>query len=258
MKKYITAFFMAWGYFLALPCPHKKWDNSIQHLMLAFLPAIGMVAGGLWCLWSWFLRFFSIPLEIESLATMSFIFFISGFFHLDGFMDTCDALLSRRDMLERQRILKDSTVGAFSVISVMLLISWWIVAFVFVIGRPDYWMLFLIPVISRTMSAIHVLTRKPIGHSQYKDGFSTTERKTAVSITVLLAMIGVIISAILLKLTGGEPQILALTVVLMISISFAFTANATKQLGGMSGDISGYGLCLTELFGVITVAISMS
>lgn len=258
MKKYITAFFMAWGYFLALPCPHKKWDNSSQHLMLAFLPAIGMVAGGLWCLWSWFLRFFSIPIEIESLATMSFIFFISGFFHLDGFMDTCDALLSRRDMLERQRILKDSTVGAFSVISVILLISWWVVTFVFVIDRSDYWMLFLIPVISRTMSAIHVLTRKPIGHSQYKDGFSTTERKTAVSITVLLAMIGVIISAILLKLTGGEPQTLILTVVLMISISFAFTANATKQLGGMSGDISGYGLCLTELFGVITVAISMS
>ncbi len=169
MKKFITAFFMAWGYFLALPCPHKKWDNSSQHLMLAFLPAIGMVAGALWCLWAWFLRLFDIPQEIESLATMTFIFFISGFFHLDGFMDTCDALLSRRDMLERQRILKDSTVGAFSVISVILLISWWVVTFVFVIDRPDYWMLFLIPVISRTMSAIHVLTRKPIGHSQYCD-----------------------------------------------------------------------------------------
>lgn len=258
MKKYITAFFMAWGYFLALPCPHKKWDNSIQHIMLAFLPAIGMVAGALWCLWAYFLRLFSLPIEIESLATMSFIFFISGFFHLDGFMDTCDALLSRRDMIERQRILKDSTVGAFSVISVILLISWWIVTFVFVIGIPDYWMLFLIPVISRTMSAIHVLTRKPIGHSQYKDGFTSSERKMALYLTVLLATIGVIISAILLKLTGGETQTLALTVVLMISISFAFTANATKQLGGMSGDISGYGICLTELFGVITVAISMS
>lgn len=258
MKKFITAFFMAWGYFLALPCPHKKWDNSSQHLMLAFLPAIGMVAGALWCLWAWFLRMFDIPQEIESLATMTFIFFISGFFHLDGFMDTCDALLSRRDMLERQRILKDSTVGAFSVISVILLISWWVVTFIFVIGRPDYWMLFLIPVISRTMSAIHVLTRKPIGHSQYRDGFSSTERKSAVSITVFLAMMGVIISAILLKLTGGEPQTLVLTVVLMVSTSFAFTVNATKQLGGMSGDISGYGLCLTELFGVIAVAISMS
>ena len=258
MKKVITAFFMAWGYFLSLPCPYKKWDNSQKHLMLAFLPAIGMIAGGLWCLWAWFLRHFSIPLEIESLATMTLIFFVSGFFHLDGFMDTCDALLSRRDMPERQRILKDSTVGAFSVISVMLLISWWIVAFVFVIGRPDYWMLFLIPVISRTMSAIHVLTRKPIGHSQYKDGFSSSDRKTAICVTVLLAVTGVIISAILLKWTGGESQTLILTIVLMISTSFGFTGNATKQLGGMSGDISGYGLCLTELFGVITVAISMS
>ena len=108
------------------------------------------------------------------------------------------------------------------------------------------------------MSAIHVLTRKPIGHSQYKDGFTSSERKMALCLTVLISTIGVIISAIILKMTGGESQILALTVVLMISISFAFTANATKQLGGMSGDISGYGLCLTELFGVITVAISIS
>ncbi len=257
MKKIITAFFMAWGYFLALPCPYKKWDNSQRHLMLAFLPAVGMVAGALWCMWAWFLRVFGIPEPIESLATMTFIFFISGFFHLDGFMDTCDALLSRRDMLERQRILKDSTVGAFSVISVILLISWWLIAFVFVIGRPDYWMLFIIPVISRTMSSIHVLTRKPIGHSQYSDSFSDAQRKTAIILTVLLAIIGVIISAIILKLSGGELEILEGTVVLMVCISFGFTWNATKQLGGMSGDISGYGLCLTELFGVIVVALTL-
>lgn len=50
----------------------------------------------------------------------------TGFLHLDGFMDVCDAVLSRRDLPRRQEILKDSHCGAFAVISMVLLaLSQW-------------------------------------------------------------------------------------------------------------------------------------
>ena len=39
--RYITAFFMAWGNFLVIPCPCKLWDSRLNRLMLAFLPEIG-------------------------------------------------------------------------------------------------------------------------------------------------------------------------------------------------------------------------
>ena len=48
--KLITAFFMAWGNFLTIPCPLKKWDNDLKNNMLAFLPSIGAVVGGVWVL----------------------------------------------------------------------------------------------------------------------------------------------------------------------------------------------------------------
>ena len=42
--------------------------------------------------------------------------------HMDGFMDVNDAIMSRRPLEDRLRILKDSTVGAFAVITVMFLV----------------------------------------------------------------------------------------------------------------------------------------
>ena len=30
--KYVTAFFMAWGNFLKIPCPVKKWDEKLNKL----------------------------------------------------------------------------------------------------------------------------------------------------------------------------------------------------------------------------------
>lgn len=253
--KIVTAFFMAWGYFLALPCPYKKWDDNQRHYMLAFLPAVGMVAGALWCLWSFILQKIGLPIYIESIATMTYIFFISGFFHLDGFMDTCDALLSRRDIEERQRILKDSTVGAFSVISVVLLISWWIIIFVISMERAPIWGLFLIPVISRTMSAIWVLILKPMGHSQYRDGFTNVERRNALVMTVALAAMGVLISIGIAYLFGNNLWHPVTLAVGMIFASCGCILDATKQLGGMSGDVSGFSLCLSELAGILILAL---
>ncbi len=253
--KIVTAFFMAWGYFLALPCPYKKWDDKQRHYMLAFLPAVGMVTGALWCVWSLALKYVGLPIYIESIAAMTFIFFISGFFHLDGFMDTCDALLSRRDMAERQRILKDSTVGAFSVISVVLLIAWWVVIFVLSLRRAPLWGIFLIPVISRTMSAIWVLTLKPIGHSQYRDGFTGAQRRNALIMTIVLAVIGIACSMGLSVLMGDLVYFPLILTAGMVLASGILIAHATKQLGGMSGDISGFSLCLSELVGILIVAL---
>ena len=253
--KIVTAFFMAWGYFLALPCPYKKWDEHQRHYMLGFLPAVGIVAGALWCVWSLFLQYIGLPIYIESIATLTFIFFISGFFHLDGFMDTCDALLSRRDMAERQRILKDSTVGAFSVISVVLLIAWWIVIFVISLKRAPLWGLFLIPVISRTMSAIWVLTLKPIGHSQYRDGFTLAQRKNALIMTVFLAIAGIVIAMIIAALSGAAFYLPVVLTIGMVIASGACIVHATGQLGGMSGDISGFSLCMSEFLGILIVAL---
>ena len=48
-------------------------------------------------------------------------FFVSGFMHLDGYVDCCDAIFSRAPLEKKKQILKDSRVGAFAVIWVIVL-----------------------------------------------------------------------------------------------------------------------------------------
>mgnify|MGYP003379827227 CR=1 FL=1 len=38
--KLLTGFLMAWGNFIILPCPKKKWDDDLKNYMLGFLPTI--------------------------------------------------------------------------------------------------------------------------------------------------------------------------------------------------------------------------
>ena len=43
--KLLTGFFMAWGNFLTLPCPLKRWDKDLKNYMLGFLPGFCYLGG---------------------------------------------------------------------------------------------------------------------------------------------------------------------------------------------------------------------
>ena len=58
---------------------------------------------------------------------------------LDGFMDCTDSIMSRRDLEERQRIMKDPTVGSFAVVMVCFLLITWFACFYTV--ASNYWTL---------------------------------------------------------------------------------------------------------------------
>ena len=120
--KLLTGFWMAWGNFLALPCPCKKWDNDMKNAMLGFLPLTGLIIGAVWAGLCVLFVMLGLPyLVISFLVTFS-LFALYGFIHLDGFMDCCDAIMSRRPVEEKQKILKDSHCGAFAVISLAFML----------------------------------------------------------------------------------------------------------------------------------------
>ena len=110
---------MAWGMFLAIPCPRKIWSESARQKMLVCMPLVGLLAGGVWAgVW---LLLQGAPGPVRAAVCAAAPWLVTGFMHLDGYMDVCDAVLSRRDLATRQRILKDSHCGAFAVICMVLL-----------------------------------------------------------------------------------------------------------------------------------------
>ena len=68
MKDWFYAFFMAWGMFLAIPCPFPRWRESARGRMLMCLPLIGLVEGGLWALLVWLLVKLCLPEALGALC----------------------------------------------------------------------------------------------------------------------------------------------------------------------------------------------
>ena len=48
MKRLLDGFFMAWGMFLAIPCPLRRWNEEAREQMLLWLPGVGLIVGGIW------------------------------------------------------------------------------------------------------------------------------------------------------------------------------------------------------------------
>ena len=145
MSEWLDGFSMAWGMFLAIPCPLRRWNEKAREKMLVCLPLVGLAVGGIWLGLYLLLRHAAIG-GLYAFLMAALPWLVTGFMHLAGYMDVCDAVLSRRELATRQRILKDSHCGAFAVIGMVLLaLCQWSV---FLSGSADesLWGLLLIPV----------------------------------------------------------------------------------------------------------------
>ena len=240
MKDWIYGFFMAWGMFLAIPCPLKIWNEKARSKMICCLPLVGLVVGGVWLLAAYVGRF--LPQSVAGLLCAAAPWLVTGFMHLDGFMDVCDAVMSRRDMETRQRILKDSHCGAFAVICMVLLaLGQWSV-FLSAEGIA-LWPLALVPVASRACAALAVLTLRPMTTSQY----SAMERGGAPVVFAALVLAAACIVSVLLW-DSFAPAVT--TAVYALAAWYG-----VRQLGGMSGDVSGFALTLAELGGAAALVL---
>lgn len=244
MKLVLTAFFMAWGMFWIVPCPVKWWDEKARIGMLLFLPLFGAFIGGAWALAVWVLLRYShaeYPGTFSSAILTIIPFVLSGFIHLDGYMDCADAVLSRRDLETRRKILKDSHVGSFAVIA---LVSLFLLQYGAIYGqRIFYQNVLLLPLVCaapRAYATAAVLHFPTLPGSSYKKMFSdgVPARAKTASIVILTALL------VLPPLIFPRGGLCTVAGVLGAMITIMYLRH---DLGGMSGDISGAGITVGEL-----------
>ena len=276
--KLLTGFLMTWGNFCSLPCPLKRWDDNCKSLMLGFLPTIGLVIGLLWAAIYVGLVYLSFPFLVVSFILAFLPFCLCGFMHMDGFMDCSDAIMSRRPLEERQRILKDTHTGAFAVISAVFMILGYF-AFISTAASMgmDFVNIVIITVLSRSVAGLEVLLSKPLGTSQYaalagssapeicagesvvteetdmtEEAAETKQKPTAATKKqgIILLIIQLIIYTASGFLASTFYPSTALVYGAVVIGTFIAITYAKKQLGGMSGDIAGYGIVWGEFCGV--------
>ena len=238
---------MAWGMFFAIPCPALKWDEKEYPKMLLCLPLIGLIIGAIWSIIALLVMKLG-GLGLFGPAILSLIpALLTGFMHLDGYMDCSDAVLSRRDLETKRKILKDSHVGAFAVIALVIWALLNFAAFASVTLDSRILCLIFIPAAVRCCSAFAVLSFQPMNTSSYAK-IPETVKPYHKFIALIMLAIFVIIPIIICGFPGISCLIGAAAGMLTILY-------IRKELQGMSGDISGAAIVIGEFVAAATLAV---
>lgn len=91
MRKFISGLSMALTMFTVIPLP-CRWDDNARGMQLALLPVAGAIIGGLWALGVWIINLVNMPSLLGGALLVAIPNVMSGCIHLDGLMDTSDAI----------------------------------------------------------------------------------------------------------------------------------------------------------------------
>lgn len=112
----IKSFLIAVSMYSKIPVPHFDWQEEDMKYVFCFFPWVGVLIGGGVYLWNLLCDRLQIGILCRTVMDGVIPILITGGFHMDGFMDTMDAIHSYSPKERRLEILKDSHIGAFAVI----------------------------------------------------------------------------------------------------------------------------------------------
>ena len=185
---------MAWGMFCWIPCPYKEWRMEDRRAQVAMLPLVGALIGVYVCLIWWLLSFTGCSGLLMGAVLTGAYFLLTGFIHIDGFMDCSDAIMPRHpQMEERRRILKDPHSGAFAVICLCLMLLIFAASMAQIAQEFSLKSCSLLVVIftaSRTMSALEVTLRAPMSTSQYSQLQEPGRARDTIPAIIILVVVG--------------------------------------------------------------------
>lgn len=230
MKVYIKDFILAFQFMTRIPIPISiDIDRSDFKNTVKFFPIVGL-AIGIFEFTVYFIFLNTISYMFAAFATVMSHIFITGGIHIDGLSDTVDGIFSGRDRQRILEIMKDSRIGTFGCIAIVILI----------VGKTILLSQFemkaviaiiLAPVISRTMNIFLMYKRK---YARSSEGMGDMFIGVLDFKNYILALIlGILISISIGKATG----------IMLISISCIFTFIFRKyienKIDGITGDILG-------------------
>lgn len=253
IKTLIKAFIAAFSIYSQIPMPRFKWDSKDMKYHLIFFPFVGMVIGCVEYLIISFLLKRGINPVAAALIFTSIVIIITGGLHLDGYMDTMDALKSYGDRNKKLEILSDPHIGAFSVINLFLYIMLYLSGLIIIFEKNNKILFIIICFfffISRTVSALLVLNCK----SAKESGMLKSEQRNCDKIIVkIILYLFLLFSLIILFIFNIVFSIVLL--ILQSGFVFYFIKKITKEFGGITGDLAGFYLCMAEATTVLLAAL---
>ena len=257
MKKpeILNSIWAAFAAYSRLPVPEASRDEGSLRWQICCFPLVGLVNGLIWCGAAILMTGLQLhPVLIGAVLTVLPLF-LTGGIHMDGFLDTSDAIHSWKSPEERLAILKDPRIGAFAFIyGAVYLLLWFGLAVQIAaeaseagagISRIPFFMTGAAFVLSRIFSAISVLWfPKAKRDGMLRSTADAADRRAKYVILIELAVMVLICLAGAVYLKRFETALLPGISALVCMYYYRM---AREKFGGTSGDLAGWFLQVSEL-----------
>lgn len=249
MKEFFQGFVVAFSMYSKIPMPRIDWTEKNMKYCICFFPLIGLVIGAVMNLWYRLAVYAGFGVNFRTAVLVLIPVLISGGIHLDGLLDTADALSSYKSQEEKLEILKDSHAGAFAIIV-------GICYFVLTFGVYSEVTAEMLPVIglgfmmSRAFSGLGLVSLKKAKNT----GLLRTFSDAAANQRVAAVMVGyILVTSVLMillhPLWGIASAVLALLTFLW------YRSMSYGKFGGITGDLAGCFLQTCELVTALGVSL---
>ncbi|KIL52696.1 hypothetical protein KR50_00250 [Jeotgalibacillus campisalis] len=251
----MNGFMLAFQFFTILPINKEiAFNQRTVPWMIGMLPAVGLTIGvtiaGLTEAAEYV---FSLSPIMKAFFVWLLLIIWSGGLHLDGWTDVSDAYFSYSLPEKRREILKDPHIGAFGVLSLVVLLAAKGVLLADLFGQFDHSMIWLIWITigSRTMMALLLIAAPLAKNEGIAFYIRQSLRRNHLMIPLLIGVGALAIPAIVSERVDWT----LLTVVVVSSLLFGVFVwrFAVKQFGGINGDLLGAGLEGGETWSLLMV-----
>ncbi len=234
---------LAFSFLTILPVgPQQKSEPGDTGRAAVWFPWVGVVVGFITFV-GWGFFDLVLPVIPATVLTLALWVILTGGLHLDGLADCCDGLLSAASKDRRLKIMADPHIGAFGMIGLVLFLLLKVSVLSYIPSTRIFHVLLLAPTFSRwlvLLAALQPLAQPEGMAADFSLGLSNTSIAAAAVIPIALIF------------WGGWNSLLA---VVLASLAIAsIVAFARSRIGGMTGDVFGLIIEVSELVILMTYA----
>ena len=248
MKFIKNSFIIAFSMYSKVPMPRAEWDEDNMKYVMCFFPLIGAVIGAAIVAWDYVGNLLPLSPVFHTIVMVLLPIVITGGIHMDGFLDTTDALKSYQSAQKKLEILKDPHAGAFAIIAC---VGYYFLTFgVWYDMKSSNILIMAVSfVLSRALSGLSVVTFPLAKNSGLAATFSNQAKKKVTRLTMCFFIVACSVAMLYIN-----PYLGVICLVSAMAVFLHCRRMAIKEFGGITGDIAGYFLQVCELtmaFGVV-------
>jgi adenosylcobinamide-GDP ribazoletransferase len=242
---FFREFLIGLSFYTRIPIQLKDVSEEEFYRCMLLMPVIGAVIGAALWGFGWCVSWLRMP-EIAAILILIFYIWMTGGLHFDGVADTIDGVFSARDHDKMMKIMKDSRLGSFGAIGLVLLMMTLWIGYRRLIAGHFLTVLVFVPIVGR-YAAIQTCWLSSYAEGGGGLGRRITEITKGWHVAVYAAAIAALCGWLSLRLLAAFGISAVLNLIMMWDLK--------RKIGGITGDTIGMTIEMNQAFFMIVFLI---